>query len=50
MIVNGRGLPPVTKQAQLVEIVGRNLSEAVVGGRTPQEAMDAAAEELRELL
>ncbi len=50
MIGAGRGLPPVTKQAQLVEIVGRHLSEAVAGGATPQAAMDAAAEELAELL
>ena len=50
MIVNGRGLPPVTKQAQLVEIVGRHLSDAVAGGTSPQEAMDAAAKELEELL
>jgi multiple sugar transport system substrate-binding protein len=50
MISAGRGLPPVTKQTQLVEIIGRNLSEAVAGGKSPQEAMDAAAEELEELL
>ena len=50
MIVNGRGLPAVTKQAQLVEIVGRHLADAVAGGKSPQEAMDAAAEELKELL
>jgi ABC-type glycerol-3-phosphate transport system substrate-binding protein len=50
MISAGRGLPAVTKQTQLVEIIGRNLSEAVAGGKSPQEAMDAAAEELAELL
>jgi multiple sugar transport system substrate-binding protein len=50
MITAGKGLPPVTKQAQLVEIVGRHLAEAVAGGASAQEAMDAAAEELKELL
>ena len=50
MITEGKGLPAVTKQAQLVEIVGRHLADAVAGGATPQEAMDAAAAELAELL
>jgi ABC-type glycerol-3-phosphate transport system substrate-binding protein len=50
MIASGEGLPAVTKQAQLVEIMGRHLSEVVAGARTPQEGMDGAAEELAELL
>jgi multiple sugar transport system substrate-binding protein len=50
MITQGKGLPAVTKQAQLVEIMGRHLAEAVAGGATAQEAMDAAAAELAELL
>lgn len=50
MIATGEGLPGVTKQAQLVEIVGRQLSEVVSGAKTAQEGMDAAAEELKELL
>lgn len=50
MIATGKGLPAVTKQAQLVEIMGRHLSAAVSGGASPQAAMDAAAEELRDLL
>jgi multiple sugar transport system substrate-binding protein len=50
MITAGKGLPAVTKQTQLVEIVGRNLGEAVAGGVTVQAAMDAAAAELAELL
>jgi ABC-type glycerol-3-phosphate transport system substrate-binding protein len=49
MITSGKGLPAITKQTQLVEITGRRLAEAVAG--TPvQEAMDAAAAELAELL
>ena len=50
MIASGEGLPAVTKQAQLVEIMGRHLSEVVAGGVTAQEGMDAAAEELLSLL
>ena len=50
MIGNGKGLPAVTKQAQLVEIMGRHLSDVVSGGATPQDGMNAAAEELKGLL
>ncbi|MCO5222498.1 MAG: sugar ABC transporter substrate-binding protein [Thermomicrobiales bacterium] len=50
LIATGKGLPGVTKQAQLVEIMGRHLSDAVTGGSSAQDAMDAAAEELKELL
>ncbi len=48
-IVNGKGLPAITKQTQLVEIMGRRLAEAVAGASV-QESMDAAAGELAELL
>ena len=50
MIASGEGLPAVTKQTQLVEIMGRQLSEVVSGAKTAQEGMDAAAEELTALL
>jgi len=50
LIATGKGLPAITRQNQLVEIMGRHLSNAVTGGATAQEAMDAAAEELAELL
>jgi multiple sugar transport system substrate-binding protein len=50
LVATGQGLPGVTKQAQLVEIMGRHLSDAVSGGKSPQEAMDAAANELQDLL
>ncbi|HET9660553.1 MAG TPA: extracellular solute-binding protein [Thermomicrobiales bacterium] len=50
LIATGKGLPGVTKQAQLVEIMGRHLSDAVTGGSSPQDAMNAAADELKELL
>ncbi len=50
MIASGEGLPAVTKQAQLVEIMGRHLSEVVSGAKTAQAGMDAAAEELTTLL
>jgi ABC-type glycerol-3-phosphate transport system substrate-binding protein len=50
MIASGEGLPAVTKQAQLVEIMGRHLSDVVSGAKTAQEGMDAAAEELMTLV
>jgi ABC-type glycerol-3-phosphate transport system substrate-binding protein len=50
MIASGEGLPAVTKQAQLVEIMGRHLSEVVSGGVSAQAGVDAAAEELQALL
>jgi len=50
MIATGEGLPAVTKQTQLVEILGRHLSDVVAGAKTAQEGMDAAAAELKSLL
>ncbi|MGD9710869.1 MAG: extracellular solute-binding protein [Thermomicrobiales bacterium] len=50
LAATGKGLPAITRQNQLVEIMGRHLSNAVTGGATPQEAMDAAASELADLL
>lgn len=50
MIASGEGLPAVTKQNQLVEIMGRHLSDVVAGAKSPQEGMDGAAAELLELL
>jgi multiple sugar transport system substrate-binding protein len=50
MIASGEGLPAVTKQAQLVEIMGRHLGDVVSGAKSAQDGMDAAAEELKALL
>jgi multiple sugar transport system substrate-binding protein len=50
MIGSGEGLPAVTKQAQLVEIMGRHLSDVVSGAASAKDGMNAAAEELKELL
>ncbi|MCC6314414.1 MAG: extracellular solute-binding protein [Thermomicrobiales bacterium] len=50
MIISGKGLPPVTKQTQLVEIVGRHMADVVSGAQDAQTALDAAAEELKGLL
>ena len=41
MIASGEGLPAVTKQAQLVEIMGRHLSDVVSGAKPAQDGMDA---------
>ena len=50
LLSTGKGLPGVTKQAQVVEIMGRHLSDAVTGGSSPQDAMNTAAAELKALL
>jgi multiple sugar transport system substrate-binding protein len=50
MITSGKGLPAVTKQTQLVEIIGRHLADVVSGAASAQDAMDGAAAELAELL
>ena len=46
MITARQGLAGGDQANQLVEIVGRHLADAVAGGATAQEAMDAAAAEL----
>lgn len=50
LIAGAKGLPLITRQPQLVEIVGKELSEAVAGAKTPQQALDDAAKGLAELL
>jgi ABC-type glycerol-3-phosphate transport system substrate-binding protein len=46
---NGKGLPMITKQQDLVATLGRELSEAASKRKTPQEALDAIAAKLVEL-
>ncbi len=46
---NGKGLPLITKQQDLVATLGRELSEAASKRKTPQEALDAIAVKLTEL-
>lgn len=42
--------PILSRSPQVVEVLGRVLSEAVTGSKTPQEALDEAATELAELV
>jgi len=42
--------PILSRSPQVVEVLGRVLSEAVTGSKTPQEALDEAAAELAELV
>jgi ABC-type glycerol-3-phosphate transport system substrate-binding protein len=49
ILANGKGLPLITKQQDLVSTLGRELSEAASKRKTPQEALDAIAEKLTEL-
>jgi len=46
---NGKGLPLITKQQDLVATLGRELSEAASKRKSPQEALDAIAARLAEL-
>jgi len=43
-------LPIMSRGPQVIEVVGRLLSEAVTGDKTPKEAADAMAEELAKLI
>jgi len=49
ILENGKGLPMITKQQDLVSTLGRELSEAASKRKTPQEALDAIAVKLTEL-
>lgn len=50
MIAGAKPVPIFGGAAQMVDILARELSEAVAGGKDPQEAMDDAAEEMNELV
>lgn len=42
-------IPIIPQAPQLIEILGRELSEAVSGGKTPKEALDTVASEIKNL-
>lgn len=46
LIANAKALPRTPKLPQILEILGRELSEAVAGTKTPQEALDTVAKEM----
>jgi ABC-type glycerol-3-phosphate transport system substrate-binding protein len=49
-IINNSHMIPIIPQApQLIEILGRELSEAVSGGKSAQKALDTVAKEISEL-
>ncbi len=49
MIETGKPVPIFGGAAQMVDILARELSEAIAGGKDPQQAMDDAAAEMNEL-
>lgn len=42
-------IPVIADAPQLVEVLGRELSEAVIGSKSSQEALDAVAEEMKNM-
>lgn len=49
-IIESSHMIPIIPQApQLIEILGRELSEAVSGGKSPQSALDTIAKEIKEM-
>jgi len=50
MIETAKPVPIFGGAAQMVDILARELSEAVAGGKDPQQALDDAAEEMNELV
>jgi len=49
IIAQAKPLPIISRSTQMVEIIGENLSAAVIGELTPREALDRAARQLAEL-
>ncbi len=49
LLVESHNFPTFTYTPQFVEALGRELSLAVAGGKSPEEALAAAAEEFNEL-
>ena len=42
-------IPVMEDAPQLIEVLGRELSEAVTGNKTPQEALDTLAAEMEDM-
>lgn len=49
VIANAKQLPNVSALPQILEVLGRECSEAVAGNRTPQEALDTVQKEMEYL-
>ncbi|WP_256758338.1 ABC transporter substrate-binding protein [Cohnella sp. WQ 127256] len=48
IIEKSKMIPIIPQAPQLIEILGRELSEAVSGGKSPQDALDTIAKEVKE--
>ena len=46
IISNAKALPRMPELPQILEILGRELSEAVAGSKSPQDALDTVAQEM----
>lgn len=46
IISNAKALPRMLELPQILEILGRELSEAVAGSKSPQDALDTVAQEM----
>ena len=46
---NAKMIPIIADAPQLVEVMGRELSAAVNGDKTPQEALDTLAKEMESM-
>ncbi|HWQ79320.1 MAG TPA: sugar ABC transporter substrate-binding protein [Anaerovoracaceae bacterium] len=46
---NSRIIPVISDAPQLIEVLGRELSEAVAGNKTSKEALDTVAEEMKSM-
>ncbi|MDB5056056.1 MAG: extracellular solute-binding protein family 1 [Bacilli bacterium] len=49
IIATSKMIPIISDAPKLIEILGRELSEAVSGGKTPQKALDTVADEIKGL-
>ena len=49
IIANAKQLPNVTELPQILEILGRELSEAVSGTKDPQSALDTVQNEMNQM-
>ena len=49
IMASSKMIPVIEDAPQLIEILGRELSEAVTGSKTPQQALDALAQEMSKM-
>jgi multiple sugar transport system substrate-binding protein len=49
ILKNSKMIPIIPQAPQLIEILGRELSEAVSGGKSPKDALDTVAKDVKDL-